>query len=280
MRVNGLFPNAMVKHHRAILFFFFAFVAFFSLLNKAELLSSGDPGALALGQAYTALVKGALAPLWNPAGNYEASGIQGALAFCLLPDERILFYTGGAVATTDGPAVSWTSVRHSGAEGEIVGAFSCPLQTELRMGGSLAYLFGGEGDATSISFNAGVSFRGERLWLGASGFGLESIVAEGKWPSRVLLGVALRAFPWIRVAVDLHFCSQDAEVALGGEARVLDLTLRWGSALALDGRLTHLGLGLSFSLLGFSTEVGIGLMGSGLQLVYSFGIAGVFPLWW
>jgi hypothetical protein len=269
----------MVKRNRWLAFLFLIFVFSRAFLNKADSLSSGEPYALALGQAYTALAKGPLAPLWNPAGNYETSGIQGSLAFCLLPDESTLFYAGGSVAATDGPAVSWTSVRHSDGEGEILGTFSYPLRAGLRVGGGLAYLF--DQDTASVSFNGGVSWRGERLWLGASGFGLESMVAEGKGPSRVLLGAGWRMFPWMKVAVDLHFGIGGVEVALGGEARAWTLRLRWGSALSLGGGLTQLGFGLGFPLMGLPVDIGVGLMGSGLQLVYSFGLTATFsfPAW-
>lgn len=267
-----------MKRKWLIVFLVFTFVSFWFFLNEASYLSLGNPDALALGQAYAALAKGPLAPLWNPAGNYEVSGIQGALAFCLLPDERTFVYTGGTVATTDGPAVSWTSVWLSDAEGEILGTFSYPLRTGLRIGGSLAYLF--DRNTASVSVNGGVSWRGERFWLGASGFGLESMVTEGKGPSRVLLGACWRTFSWMKVAIDLHFEAGDVEVALGGEARAWTLQLRWGSALSFGGGLTHLGFGVGFSLAGFPVHIGVGLMGSGLQLVYSFGVTAAFPSWW
>lgn len=268
----------MVKRNRrfALLFaiFFFSWV----LMSEADFLPSGEPYALAVGQAYTALAEGPLAPLWNPAGHEAISGIQGALAFCPLPDESVLLYVGASVAAVDGPAVSWTSAKHSNAEGEILGTFSYPLSSGLRIGGSLAYLFGRE--AASVSFNAGVSWCGERFGLGVSGFGLESLVTEGKGSPRVLLGARWRAFPWMKMTLDLHFDAGDMEVALGGEASVGALHPRWGSALSFNGGLTHLGFGLGLLLAGFSADIGVGLMPPELQLIYSLGVTTTFAAWW
>jgi hypothetical protein len=267
-----------VGRYGVIVFFLIGALCCRTFSNEMGCLFSGEPYALGVGQAYAALASGPLAPLWNAAGCDEMSGLQGALAFCLLPDKSMLFYAGGTVAAAGGPVVSWTTVRHAGEEGAILGAFSYPLCAGMRIGGSLAYLFGRDG--ASVSFNGGATWRGEYLWLGASGFGLESIIAEGKRPSRVLLGAVLRVFPWMRVALDLNFCSPKAEVALGAEASVRGLVVRWGSALSLDGRLAHLGLGLGFDLLGFPIDIGVGLMGSELQLAYSLGVTAILPIQW
>lgn len=269
----------MVKCNRRFAFSLLIFFFSWALTNEADSLPSGEPYALAVGQAYVALAEGPLAPLWNPAGHDEAvSGIQGALAFCLWPDESTLFYAGASVAAVDGPVVSWTSVKHSNAGGEILGAFSYPVQSGLRIGGGIAYLFGQE--VASVSFNAGVNWCGERFGVGVSGFGLESLVAEEKEPPRILLGAHWRAFPWMNVALDLHFDAGDVEVALGGEASVGALHPRWGSALSFNGGLTHLGFGLGVLLAGFSADIGVGLLPPELQLVYSLGVRATFTAWW
>jgi hypothetical protein len=268
----------MVKKGRRILLFSLLFLPSFFLSTQGSALYQGEPYALGIGEAYTTLAHGPLAPLWNAAGVLESSGLHGAVALCRLPGGGRVFFSGGAVCAEEGPAVAWTMARHEGDEGEILGTFAFPFLAHTAVGGSLSYYFGAS--ETAVSFNVGVNWRGERMSLAASVFDLGAVISEEKWPSRFLFGVSLPALEGVTVAIDLHLDSAGGEVALGGEARAWQMNLRWGTVLSLGGGLSQLGLGIGFTLLGFPIDLSVGFVGSDLEMWSSIGARASLPAWW
>lgn len=238
---------------------------------------AGDPRAAGMGEAYTPLAQGPLAPLWNPAGIITSPGLHGALAASFLPGGEGAFLFGGSVVGEGGPAVAWDVVQ--GEEGRaILGVLAFLLRPGTSLGGGLTYAF--DLEPAGLSANVGFLTSSEAGAFGVSLAGLGGGLFGAGPPLSLLLGASLRALPWVTLCLDLHVSGEGTEISLGGAASVWQVTLRWGTSVGLDGGLKRAGFGCGLSLLGQQVDVALLLSGKDLDLFLALGIETHIPAWW
>jgi hypothetical protein len=237
----------------------------------------GDPRAAGMGEAYTALARGALAPLWNPAGIITSAGVQGALATGFLSGGEGYVLLGAAIVAQGGPAVAWGMVDGDGGR-SILGTLAFSPLPATFVGGSLVYV--SDADPAGLAISVGWRSEGDgwalgvcALDVGAGLFGLDR-------PPQLLLGVALRTVPAVMLEIDLHVAATGTEIALGGVADLQHLAARWGTCLGIDGGLKYVGLGASLPLFGQQLDAAVLLLGSDLELSLMLGLEARFAAWW
>ena len=157
-----------------------------------------DARVAGIGGAYTALARGPLAPLWNPAGIITVPGVQAALSSALLSGGEGSLLVGGAIVAAGGPAVAWNLVEDGLAQ-SIQGTFALALRKEVTVGAAAMYDL-----ATPPGFglSLGVLVAGEAWSLGASLLGLGAGPFGPPRTPQLLLGFSLRTIPTITIGID------------------------------------------------------------------------------
>ena len=238
----------------------------------------GDPRAAGMGEAYTALARGALAPLWNPAGIItSAAGVQGALATGFLSGGEGYVLLGAAIVAQGGPAVAWGMVDGDGGR-SILGTLAFSPLPATFVGGSLVYV--SDADPAGLAISVGWRSEGEGWALGVCALDVGAGLFGSDRPPQLLLGVALRTVPAVMLEIDLHVAATGTEIALGGVADLQHLAARWGTCLGIDGGLKYVGLGASLPLFGQQLDAAVLLLGSDLELSLMLGLEARFAAWW
>ena len=234
------------------------------------------PQALGMGQAYTALARGPLAPLWNPAGIGNLSGLHGTLAVALSAEGNGILFGGGCLAAPEGLSGALT-IAQGVDEGAALGTLAFPVFRGASVG--VGFCRTTHADSHEMSFAAGVLYRGTSWSLGVSAFHLGAELLGGDLPVRLHVGASLEVVPGSLLALDLHLGATDSKVALGVETKVRMFDLRWGTSISLNGRLSHVGLGVGFTLFDFPVDLSFGLVGPDQKLWMSGEAEGAIPLW-
>ena len=234
------------------------------------------PEALGMGQAYTALARGPLAPLWNPAGIGNLSGLRGTFAVALSAEGNGILFGGGCLATPEGLSGALT-IAQGVDEGATLGTLAFPVFQGVTVGGGFCRTT--HADSQEMSFAAGVLYRGTSWSLGVSAFHLGAELLGGDLLVHLHVGASLEVVPGSRLALDLQLSAAEGKLALGGETEVRMFDLRWGMSIDLSGSLTHAGLGIGFTLFDFPVDLSLGLVGPDRKLWTSVGAEGAIPLW-
>ncbi len=231
-----------------------------------------DPIYAGLGGAYTAVVNGPTAGLYNPAGIIDSPGVHGAVGAFLSDAEG--FIIGVSVATGDGPAVAWAS-----DEEEIQGSFAFYVLPRFRIGLGISSYTGPDNDH-GLSFVLGGQYYTPPIHFGISirdlGAGIFGVAA----PVSGHLSAALDALPGITIVGDIGLIPTGSDVAIGGEASFDYVNFRWGVAVRLSGGFIRAGLGVDGDLFGIRVELSGGLSGSEHHPFFSLGMQADIPAWW
>jgi len=231
----------------------------------------GLAAAIGTGEAYTALASGPGAVLWNPAGILGPPGIHTVLATSLGPGDESSF-VGGATIGTEGIAVAWTT-SSAGSPSRITGSVAGRALPGLQVGASLAFATGAAD--LGLSGDVGLRYASTTWRIAAAAFGLLS-----ESSLRLCIGGSLHTLPGLTLALDLRLEESGSEIALGGEATIWILTVRWGVAIGITGGFNHLGIGIGFDFLGMPVDLGAGFLGADLDPLIAGSLTLRFPAWW
>ena len=234
------------------------------------------PEALGMGQAYTALARGPLASLWNPAGIGDLPGFRGTLAVALSAEGEGILFAGGCLAAPEGLSGALT-IAQGVDEGATLGTLAFPVFRGATVAGGFCRTT--HADSPEMSFTAGALYRDTRWSLGVSAFHLGAELFGGDLTVVLHIGASLVVVPGSLLACDFQLSAAEGELAFGGQTKVRMFDLRWGMSIDLTGSLTHAGLGIGFTLFDFPVVLSLGLVSPDRKLWTSFGAEGAIPLW-
>ncbi len=231
-----------------------------------------DPRYAGLGGAYTAVVSGPIAGLYNPAGIIDSPGVHGAVGASL--SSTWGFIVGASVATGTGPAVAW-----AGDNKEIQGSFAFYILPRLKLGVGISS-YEGSTDNRGLSFALGGQYYAPPAHFGISIWGLGVGIFRGTTPVTGHLSAAFDALPGIIVIGDISIIPTGSEVAIGGEASFGHVSFRWGVAVHISGGFIRAGLGVGGELFGITVDLSGGLNGAEHHPFFSLGVGTNIPAWW
>jgi hypothetical protein len=232
-----------------------------------------DPG---MGPARTAVGSGPLAPLWNAAGAVDTPGVHGAFTVTLGASDETTLLIGASIAAANSPTVCW-SMYKLGSEQETWGTFAFPILSETSAGLGVAYAFGAE---SGISFHAGILYRGGGWAFAASAMHIASGLFGGNLPFDARAGAAIYSIPGVTLTGNITLAGGKFTLAIGGEATIWVIALRWGLSIIPTGGIERAGIGLGFDLLSIPVDVSVGVNGSSFRPYASLGISANIPAWW
>ena len=231
-----------------------------------------DPG---MGSAYTTVGSGPLAPLWNAAGALDSPGVHGAFAVTLSAEQPLLLI-GALIAAANSPTVCW-SMHKQASDQETCGTFAFPVFTGTTAGLGVAYAFGAR---TGISFHAGVLYSGAQWSFGGSIMHIASGLFGGNPPIELRVGAAIFAIPGATLAANVSLSEDAIRIAIGGEAMIWLIDVRWGLSIIPTGGIDRLGMGIGFDLFSTAIDISVGVSGTSFQPYASIGMSATIPAWW
>ncbi|MCD5416209.1 hypothetical protein LR032_03815 [Candidatus Bipolaricaulota bacterium] len=237
---------------------------------------AADPRVLGRGTAYTAVARGPLATLWNPAGATATPGVHGAIAAGLSPAGSSLLF-GVSIAAVGSPTVTWSTAQ-DGDERKMLGTFAFSILPRTAVGGGISYRSSDR--PGGISFQLGLLHSEPQWAIGASLAHLGAGIFGAEIPLSFRVGGALDATPGVTLTLDLHSVTGRWKVAVGGAAQVWVVDIRWGTAILLVGGIDRLGFGIGFDLFGLRIDLALGACGGDLRPYGSLGIEVAIPAWW
>ena len=232
-----------------------------------------DPG---MGSAYTTVGSGPLAPLWNAAGALDSPGVHGALAVTLSSSDKPSLLVGASIAAQNSPTVCWSMYKQA-SDQETCGTFAFPVFTGTTAGLGVAYA---SGTRSGISFHAGVLYSGAQWALGGSVMHIASGLFGGGIPIEFQAGAAIFAIPGATLAANVSLSQDAIRIAIGGEAMIWLIDMRWGLSIIPTGGIDRLGMGIGFDLFSTAIDVSVGVSGTSFQPYASIGMSATIPAWW
>ena len=232
-----------------------------------------DPG---MGPARTAVGSGPLAPLWNAAGAVDTPGVHGAFTVTLGPSDGTTLLIGASIAAANSPTVCWSMCK-LGSDQETWGTFAFPIFSDTSVGLGVAYAFGAD---SGVSFHAGILHRGGGWAFAASAMHIASELFGGNLPFEAHAGAAICSIPGVTLTGNITLSDGEFILAIGGEATIWVIALRWGLSIIPTGGIERAGMGLGFTLFSIPVDVSVGVNGSSFRPYASLGISANIPAWW
>ena len=232
-----------------------------------------DPG---MGPAHTPVGSGPLAPLWNAAAAVDTPGVHGAFVVALGPSDETTLLIGASIAAAGSPTVCW-SMYKQGSNQETWGTFAFPVFSGTSAGLGVAYAFGSQ---TGISFHMGMLYRGAGLALAGSAMHIASGLFGGNLPFEARVGAAIYSIPGVTLTGNITLSDAKFTLAIGGEATVWVIDVRWGLSIVPTGGIERAGIGLGFNLFSIPVDMSVGVDGASFEPYASLGISANIPAWW
>lgn len=232
-----------------------------------------DPG---MGPARTAIGSGPLAPLWNAAGAVDTPGVHGAFIVTMGPSDETTLLIGASIAAANSPTVCW-SMYKLGSDQETWGTFAFPILPDTSAGLGVAYAFGAD---SGVSFHAGLLYRGENWAFAGSALHIASGLFGGSLPFEAHAGAEIYSIPGVTLTGNMTLEGGKFTFAIGGEATVWVIALRWGLSIIPTGGIERAGIGLGFDLFSIPVDLSVGVDGPSFNPYASLGISANIPAWW
>jgi len=102
----------------------------------------------------------------------------------------------------------------------------------------------------------------------------------GDLPFEAYAGAAVYSIPGVTLTVNISLTEDRIGLAIGGEARIWLIDVRWGLSIIPTGGFERMGMGIGFDLFSIPIDLAIGVSGDAFNPYGSIGISANIPAWW